>query len=220
MTTETTTDLKPTIFVTAAPLRAALHCAANNKELRTYLQGVYLKFKDAPAGVKATVAGCDGHMLFVALSDIDFLSDESAPVQWANTSIIVPLDVVKKIDKKAHQLPLEQLGPNVYKLGSIVFEPLDGQYPDISRVIPDRTALDACEVKPALYDPALMVRAQKALQTHYSTKPATVFQFAQYGDNCGIMHAGENSAQVVVMPMRANGAEGSETVYAFNRDYL
>lgn len=220
MTTENTTNLKPAIFVTAAPIRAALNCAASNKDLRTYLAGVYIKFKDAPAGVKATVAGCDGHILFVALAGVESSSDDNAPKEWAGTSIIVPPDVVKKLDKKAHQLPLEQLSANVYKLGGIVFEPLKGMFPDISRVIPDNATLSAREPKAALYNPDLVVRARKALQAHYGTKPTAVFQFAQYGDDCGIMHMGENSAQVVVMPMRDNGVNGSETVQPFNRDYL
>lgn len=220
MTTENTTNLKPRIYIDAKPIRAALHCAADNKELRTYLAGVYIKFKDAPAGLKATVAGCNGHILFVALASAWNPSDDNAPKEWANTSIIVPPDVVKKLDKKADEYDLEQISANVYKIDGVVFEPLDGRYPDISRVIPDSATLSAREIKPALYNPDLVVRAQKALQTHYGTKPTAVFQFAQYGDDCGIMHMGENSAQVVVMPMRANGVNGSETVQPFNRDYL
>lgn len=220
MTTENNTNLKPRIWIDAKPIRAALHCAANNKDLRTYLAGVYIKFKDAPAGVKATVAGCDGHILFVALASAWSHSDDNAPKEWAGASIIIPSDVIKKLDKKADEYDFEQISANVYKLDGIVFEPLDGTYPDISRVIPDSTTLSAREPKAALYNPDLIVRAQKALQTHYGTKPTAVFQFAQYGDDCGIMHMGENSAQVVVMPIRANGVNGSATVQPFNRDYL
>jgi hypothetical protein len=219
MTTETNTNLLPSITITAAPIRAAIHCAAGTKDLRAYLRGIYLKFKDAPAGIRATVAGCDGHGLFVALAELSTVDDRGLSA-WGGVSIIVPPDVIKKLDKKASAFELEQLGANVYKLGGIVFEPLEGMYPDIARVIPDSANLSAREPKAALYNPDLLVRARKALQEHYGTKPATVFQFAQYDDDCGIMHAGENSAQVIVMPMRANGVEGSETVQAFNRDYL
>jgi hypothetical protein len=220
MTNENTTNLKPRIWIDAKPIRAALHCAADSKEIRTYLAGVYIKFKDAPAGVKATVAGCNGHILFVALAGAWSHSDDNAPKEWAGAALIIPLDVIKKLDKKADEFEIEQLSANVYKLGGIVFEPSEGTYPDISRVIPSNEQLSAREIKPALYNPDLIVRAQRALQAHYGTKPNAVFQFAQYGDDCGIMHMGENSAQVVIMPMRANGVNGSETVQPFNRDYL
>ena len=220
MTTENNTNLKPSIWIDAKPIRAAVHCAANNKELRTYLAGVLIKFKDAQAGVKATVAGCDGHILFVGLASAWSFNDDNAPKEWAGASIIIPLDVIKKLNKKADEYDLEQISANVYKLDGIVFEPSEGTYPDISRVIPDSATLSAREPKAALYNPDLVLRAQKALQTHYGTKPNAVFQFAQYGDDCGIMHMGENSAQVVIMPIRANGANGSEKVQPFNRDYL
>jgi hypothetical protein len=219
METTNTTNLLPAIIIDAAPIRAAIHCAAGTKDLRAYLRGVYVKLKNAPAGMRATVAGCDGHALYVGLAELSTIDDRGLET-WAGTSLIVPPDVIKKLDKKARAFELVQLGANVYKLGGVVFEPMEGQYPDIGRVIPDRPTLDAREVKPAIYNPDLLVRARKALQEHYGTKPTTVFQFAQYGDDCGIMHAGENSAHVVVMPMRANGVEGGEALQAFNRDYL
>ena len=198
------------MYINANALRAATHCAAS-KDIRHYLNGVYVKFKTEE---RATVAGTDGHCLFVCLADTQNVGD------LLGTALIIPNDALKKLDKRAQTVELTKIGENAFRLGDIVFTPVDGTFPDIGRVIPDASTIASREIKPAIYNPDLLVKARKALQTYYGTKPTAVFQFAQYGDDCGIMHSGGHVAQVVIMPMRDNGVEGSECVHAFNRDYL
>ena len=198
------------MYINANALRAATHCAAS-KDIRHYLNGVYVKFKTEE---RATVAGTDGHCLFVCLADTQNVGD------LLGTALIIPNDALKKLDKRAQTVELTKIGENAFRLGDIVFTPVDGTFPDIGRVIPDESIIASREIKPAIYNPDLLVRARKALQTYYSTKLDSVFQFAQYGDDCGIMHSGENCAQVVIMPIRANGVQGSEAVQPFSRDYL
>ena len=101
-----------------------------------------------------------------------------------------------------------------------MFTPIDGQYPDIARVIPDSEQLAKREQKPAVYNTGYLASANKALQTYYGAKPDTTYQLNQYGDDAAIMHSGTNDVQVIVMPIRSNGRVGSDTVQAFNRDYL
>jgi len=198
------------MYINANALRAAVNCSAT-KDIRHYLNGVYVNFKTED---HATVAGTDGHCLFVCLADTQDMGE------LLGTALIIPNDALKKLDKRAQSVELSKIGENAYRLGDIVFTPVDGTFPDIGRVIPDASTIASREIKPAIYNPDLLVRARKALQTYYGTKPTAVFQFAQYGDDCGIMHAGEHVAQVVIMPIRAHGVQGSECVHAFNRDYL
>jgi len=198
------------MYINANALRAAGYCTAS-KDIRHYLNGVYVNFKTEE---RAVVAGTDGHCLFVCLADAQDMGD------LLGTALIIPNDALKKLDKRAQTVELTKIGENAYRLGDIVFTPVDGTFPSIGSVIPDAATLASREIKPAIYSPDLLVRARKALQAYYGTKPTAVFQFAQYGDDCGIMHAGEHVAQVIIMPMRANGVQGSECVHAFNRDYL
>jgi hypothetical protein len=198
------------MYITANALRAAAHCTAS-KDIRQYLNGVYVNFKTED---RATVAATDGHFLFVGLADTQDMGE------LLGTALIIPNDALKKLDKRAQTVELSKIGENAYRLGDIVFTPVDGTFPSIGPVIPDASTIASREIKPAIYNPDLLVRARKALQTYYGTKPTAVFQFAQYGNDCGIMHAGEHVAQVVIMPMHAKGVQGAEAVHAFNRDYL
>jgi DNA polymerase III sliding clamp (beta) subunit (PCNA family) len=214
-----TTNLNP-ITINANALRAAVHCVADKKDLRHYLHGVYVKVKQGKAtnSPRAIVAGTNGHILFVGLSEVEAIDGNIGA--WFDYSLIIPIDAIKAIDKKAHTVHLSQIDANTYRLGNTVFTPIDGQYPDIARVIPDSEQLAKREQKPAVFNPDYLSRANKAMQTYYGAKPDTTYQLNQYGDDAAIMHAGTNDVQVVVMPIRSNGRVGSDTVQAFNRDYL
>lgn len=211
--------LLPAIYIDASPIRAALHCAAGTKDPRSYLRGVFVRIKNGANGIRATVAGCDGHLIFVGACEVT-APDPDDVQQWLGVDLIIPPDVVKKIDKHVKQIGLVQISDGVYSIANIVFKPVEGQYPDIRRVIPDRDTITKYEVKPAVYNPDLLVRARKALLEYYSHKSTTVYMLNQYGDDGGIMHAGENIAQVVIMPVRMNGVSGTESVQPFTRDYL
>lgn len=202
------------LSINAAAIQAAAHCAAA-KDPRSYLNGVYIKIK---RNDYATVAGTDGHILFVGLAAI--ASETADTSLWSGLELIIPLDIVKKLDKKTYAYDLRYIGAGRFIIGDQVFTPLEGKYPDIGRVIPTHDQITAEEQKPAVFNPDLLVRAQKALQTYYSSKKDTTYALYQRGDSSAIMHAGENCAQVVVMPIRAAYVNNQGKVQGFNRDYL
>ena len=216
-----TTLLNP-ITINANALRAAVHCVADKKDLRYYLHGVYVKVKQGKAAnaPRAIVASTNGCILFVGLSEVEPADASPSIDAWFDQSLIIPIDAIKSLDKRAHVVHLSQIDANTYRLGNTVFTPIDGVYPDIARVIPDNEQLAKREQKPAVFNPGYLASANKALQTYYGAKPDTTYQLNQYGDDSAIMHAGTNDVQVVVMPIRSNGRVGFEHVQAFNRDYL
>ena len=212
------------ITLDTAPLRAALHCVADKKDIRPHLQGVFVKIKTAPAESyyepRALVAGCNGHLLFIGLSEV--AANDSGHIftdnPWVNYPLTIPVDAIKAIDTKARTVQLSRIDENTFRLGNTVFTPINGQYPDIARIVPTFDQIEKLELKQANFQPKYVMAAQKALQTYYGTKPNVTFEFNQFGDNSAIMHNGENCAQVLIMPVRTNGA--SLTLHAFNRDYF
>jgi hypothetical protein len=191
------------ISIQASAIRAATICAAK-KDIRYYLQGVYINVAHRDY---ATVCGTDGHVLFAGRANVDTLDGQQA-APW---SMIVPLDVVKKIDKKAHAVILESLPDGTYLLDGTRFAPLDGRFPDYSRVIPKRDQVypenSMAEHGAAHFDYALIVRGNDALNAYYGGK-TKVYPLEQRGNDSAVMHNGENVAVVVVMPMRINDVNG------------
>ena len=190
------------ISIQASAIRAATICAAK-KDIRYYLQGVYINVAHRDY---ATVCGTDGHVLFAGRAAIDTLDgQQSAP--W---SMIVPLDVVKKINKRAAAVILESLPDGTYLLDGTRFAPLDGRFPDYSRVIPSPVFFipEMVEMaKPGHFDYALIVRGNDALNAYYGGK-VKVYPLEQRGNDSAVMHNGENVAVVVVMPMRIKDVAG------------
>jgi hypothetical protein len=186
------------ISIQASAIRAATICAAK-KDIRYYLQGVYINVAHRDY---ATVCGTDGHVLFAGRAAIENMAGDLLPF-----NMIVPLDVAKKIDKKAHAVILESLPDGTYLLDGTRFAPLDGRFPDYSRVIPGIGQVQPESAKPGHFDYALIVRGNDALNAYYGGK-AKVYPLEQRGNDSAVMHNGENVAVVVVMPMRINDVNG------------
>jgi len=186
------------ISIQASAIRAATICAAK-KDIRYYLQGVYINVAHRDY---ATVCGTDGHVLFAGRATIENMASDLLPF-----NMIVPLDIVKKIDKKAHAVILESLPDGTYLLDGTRFAPLDNRFPDYSRVIPLIGQIQPESAKPGHFDYALIVRGNDALNVYYGGK-AKVYPLEQRGNDSAVMHNGENVAVVVVMPMRINDVNG------------
>jgi hypothetical protein len=186
------------ISIQASAIRAATICAAK-KDIRYYLQGVYINVAHRDY---ATVCGTDGHVLFAGRATIENMAGDLLPF-----NMIVPLDIVKKIDKKAHAVILESLPDGTYLLDGTRFTPLDGRFPDYKRVIPRMDQIQAAPVAPGHFDYALIVRGNDALNAYYGGK-TKVYPLEQRGNDSAVMHNGENVAVVVVMPMRINDVNG------------
>jgi len=182
------------ISIQASAIRAATICAAK-KDIRYYLQGVYINVAHRDY---ATVCGTDGHVLFAGRATIENMAGDLLPF-----NMIVPLDIVKKIDKRAAAVILESLPDGTYLLDGTRFTPLDNRFPDYSRVIPLIGQMQTAPVAPGHFDYALIVRGNDALNAYYGGK-TKVYPLEQRGNDSAVMHNGENVAVVVVMPMRIN----------------
>lgn len=115
-------------------LKAALFCASN-EESRYYLRGVHL----STSGHMVTT---DGHRMFVAKL-------AEAPT----ADVIIPLDTVKAALKLAPKRA-ETIELNGNTLGGVVFQPVDGTFPNWKAVIPPIDGFNPGEDKtPAHFNP-------------------------------------------------------------------
>lgn len=196
------------ITIQASAIRAATICAAK-KDIRYYLQGVYINVAHRDY---ATVCGTDGRVLFAGRATIENLVGDLLPF-----SMIVPLDVAKKIDKKAQAVILESLPDGTYLLDGTRFTPLDGRFPDYSRVIPGCEFFTPETAKPGQFDYALIVRGNDSLNAYYGGK-TKVYPLEQRGNDGAVMHNGESVAVVVVMPMRLKDLPDYQPYNGFNEN--
>jgi DNA polymerase III sliding clamp (beta) subunit (PCNA family) len=180
------------ITITASTIRAA-SIAAAAKDIRYYLVGVHVAIAHRE---HATVYGTDGHILFAGRARYESLTDE--PMQ--GLAITIPLETVKKCNKKADVFVLESLADGAYMIDGMRFMPLDGRFPDVQRVITRHDAVQPAE--PSIIDPELITRGQAAIALHYGAKKSKVYPMLQQGSSAALIHNGMNDAVCVVMPMR------------------
>jgi hypothetical protein len=183
------------ITITASTIRAA-SIAAASKDLRYYLVGVHVAIAHRE---HATVYGTDGHILFAGRARYESLTDE--PMQ--GLTLTIPLETVKKCDKKADVFVLESLADGAYMIDGMRFMPIDGRFPDVQRVITRHDQVQT--VEPSFVDPELQVRGQAAMALHYGDKKGTLYPMLQQGSSAALIHNGMNDAVCVVMPMRKDG---------------
>jgi hypothetical protein len=149
-----------TVSVSLATLRAARTHAAE-KDIRSYLQGVYL---DTAAG---KVVATDGHRLFVA---------NARGVKSVHPAVIVPNETIDAALKQftgeyARGKSLGTIdvtvtvdGPHIAigtPTGSVTGKALDGRFPEWRRVVPK--AEDVGEHVPAVLNPQYLAEACEAL---------------------------------------------------------
>lgn len=99
---------------------------AGKKDIRYYLNGVYIEF-DATT---TRAVGCDGHKLGIYQA--------AAPDNRGNGSIIIPRDVIENLPKKCGLLEFAQISETHWQIDTgtaiIKFAPCDAKYPDFRRV--------------------------------------------------------------------------------------
>jgi DNA polymerase-3 subunit beta len=106
----------------------AMLLIAAKKDIRYYLNGVYIEFN---AQITRAV-GCDGHKLGIY--------QNAAPDNRGNGSIIVPREVIENLPKKCDVLTFTQndtgAGWTINTGATTVsFTPCDAKYPDFRRVV-------------------------------------------------------------------------------------
>lgn len=164
-------------------LKAALFCASN-EESRYYLRGVHL----ATSGHMVTT---DGHRLFCAKL-----------AEAVSADVIIPLDAVKAAlklaPKKAATIEL-----NGNTLGGVVFQPVDGTFPDWRRVIPAADGYQSGDGKPAHFNPDYMYDIGQ-MSRALGSKTGVTFQIHGWdsGSPHGVTFAERTDCFAVIMPMR------------------
>lgn len=169
------------ITIDAGMFRAVALCASS-EETRYYLRGVALQVRDGQARIVAT----DGHRLMIHSFETHFPGD---------VGIIIPIEAIKRAFtgwKKAWERILVQGSGRDWKIGDVAFAPIDGTFPDYSRVFPNMSDGSAGVV--AQFNPAYIGDMGKAGKFfgerptihHFGESPALV-TFGDRGDVLGLI---------------------------------
>ena len=185
---------------TKSQLSAPLACAAI-KDVRYYLEGVFLEVTRTG---DVHLVGTNGACLFAGLI--------AAPnVQWTDTpqagpwQMIIPSATVKAAIKECKGIvELRALPDGRYTIGSQVFSPVDGSYPDWRRITPSAAILDARGEKPAQFDPDLLVKCRDALKYWHQGGPKFAAHLHAHGTQAAVMTGADMTGFCVVMPWRTN----------------
>ena len=176
--------------VTLSPdlLKAAV-LFTSKEETRFYLKGVAIQA--TLAAVK--IASTDGHRLFTARVD--------QPENTDTFSIIIPSDAIATATKgvKYCHLVLSKLSDTQWRLGDTIFTPIDGTFPEYSRIVPTGVSGETAQYNPEYV--AALGKANKLLGGsaenvtigHNGDKPALVTGSGYKAHN----------ALAVIMPLRS-----------------
>lgn len=168
---------------------AAAALVAPTKEVRYYLNGVCVFQRNNIVYVTAT----DGNSLF-----IDFLSDAEPADQ--DFDVIIPIDTVKHALKaKTDNFRLvKQDQDGMWAIGPLAFEPIDGKFPDVLRVIPESTSGEF-----ANFDFERLAIAQKALRLATGLK-CGFFHLSNNGEGgVSVMRGESKFPLMLIMPLRS-----------------
>lgn len=183
------------ITLKKSQLRAAFNCAAK-KDIRYYLQGILL---EVCTNGDVHLIGTDGHILFCGLI-------ASPIVNWTNgqaeqIQLIIPSDVVARECKgKSDILDLTRLADGKWLLGSSVFSPVDGRYPNWRRVARPHDS----DSTMGHYNPDLLVRCNDALKIWFDGGVKFTAYLHQYGTSSATMTGDDMTGFCIVMPWRSN----------------
>lgn len=209
-----------TINVAAEFIEAAL-CAVSKEETRHYLKGVFL---DARGFIAAT----NGHIAFAARCNDAFkLSDCRPSYDSAGNclpGVIVPADAIKQADKAAgrskglfvvFERDAQGLWWILYGNARVHFAPIEGTFPDWTRIVPVAPET----LTPAHYQPQYinaLGNMSKALRDG-KKDAATFFRIHQSGENPALVTFDRPTESIsdkpgprtdclaVLMPMRTRG---------------
>jgi len=218
MNTETTPI---SITVDASIIDAAI-CAASKEDTRYYLRGVFL---DARGFVAAT----NGHLVFAARCSDAFKLAGIAPTYLSDAlaGIIIPRDTIAQASKAAGKsrgvhitVDRDMLGQwwITYGNARVAFAPVDGSFPDWTRVVPQ--APDALVA--AHYDHLYLTALGRMAQALHDGKKSasTMFRLHQNGDNPALVTFASSDGGIltnccaVLMPIRTKDDE-----YATGSDF-
>lgn len=171
-------------------LRAALICVSTS-ETRYYLNGVSLE----PAHDGARLVSTDGHLLFAAA-----IKTEGAVFD----KMILPRDALVKALKgyKPAWLTLTKAG-DVWTVGDVVFRPVDGAFPDWTRIVPRVLPSDPV---PSLFNPQYVLDMDK-IAAHLDGKGSEARIYGNGEDPAIVSFGTRCDCFAVLMPKRYHGTE-------------
>lgn len=190
------------IILKKQQLEAAMLIAPKT-DARHYLNGVLLEvtFENA-----AYIVSTDTCLLFVGEVDCPEFTAEPKMARLVIPRVII--EQALKVKDKAQNIELKRSGEGEgWQLGSVLFQSLDGDmlYPDWRRVNVSPGNINTSCAEAAQYNPELLALAHKALKkwSDFNKKGTAILH--QRGKGPGVLvHPIDNSAHVVIMPLRAD----------------
>ena len=176
-------------------LEAALIVAPKNS-IRYYLNNVLLEITECGS---VYVVATDGCIMFVG--EIDAPEFTSKPKSLKLMILRSVVEQALKVKDKSLNIELKQVD-DFWQLGSVLFSPLDNTYyQNWRRVNVSPGEINTNNPEPAQYNPELLLLANKALAKWIFNKKKCNAMLHQRGNDSGVLvHSGDNSAHVVVMP--------------------
>jgi DNA polymerase III sliding clamp (beta) subunit (PCNA family) len=181
-------------------LKAVVICAPPKPDLREKLNGVLLDFKVDSSSPSVNIVATDGHVM-AAFNDA--LPSET---HGCNFSVSVSVDTIKAIIKlagKQHTVELVEVGDGIWRIGDISFIPKNDTFPDYNRVLPNADARNDHGFGQR-FDPKLLTRAQKAITLRLGVKDNNYMSFGAGPQDSAVLHGGNNTSVIVIMPMPSN----------------
>jgi DNA polymerase-3 subunit beta len=190
----------------------ALVLLAAKKDIRYYLCGAYVEFSPAITRVIAT----DGHKLGLY---------QTGAQNWSHGSLIIPADVITALPKTGSYDPeltfIKCEGPGAWEIvglpnnGRIVFQEIDGNFPDYKRVCSFKT-----DGLPGNYNPEYLMQFLKVQHLLGGSKKCTINLYQSGKSSALVTLAGVPEFYGVIMPMRtdAEGVTGAAVDAAFLTD--
>ena len=183
-------------------LKAAAICAAKN-DVRFYLNGVCVDIKNES---QAVIVGTNGNCMFVGVESYDGEWD-SKPEQ-----IIIPLDVIeaslKRLNDKSGYITLERLSEEALILGTIIFRPINGEYPKCANTI---QKLENVQAGIGYYNYKYINKAGKALKEASNDKFPTLHQHGE--KDAAVMTCALPNYICLIMPINVRNKDNSLDAY-------
>lgn len=107
--------------------------AVGKEETRYYLKGVAIQANETGVFIVAT----DGHRAVAFRQSETY---DGAPID-----IIIPSDTVNALKTKEETVELGKINGAQYMLGNMIFEPIDGTFPDWRRIIPSSVSNETAQ---------------------------------------------------------------------------
>ena len=173
-------------------LKAAAICADKNY-LHGYLNGVCVDIKNESQMV---IIGTDESYMFIGVENYEGEWDGKAE------QIIIPLKVIEVslqwLTYKSGYITIERLDEKKLKLGAVIFEPIDGPYPDYAKVVPK---VESVQARIGYYNYKYLNKAGKALKEASSDKRQTLHQNGE--KDAAVMTCSLPNYICVIMPFNA-----------------